>query len=446
MSYQKKTLPLRAVLVILLSGIFISPTFSSDNIPTPVTDELLQKLGLDRQYHKCISVADGDTITLEDIGTVRFVGVDTPEKNHPKLPVQFMSQEASKFTRQLCLGKKVRLEYDPYDEDKKGNYGRVLGYLYLEDGTFVQEELLKKGYAIAYTKYPLDENRKQKFLKIEQEAKDKGVGIWNDSGLTEVKWILKRNYPMFQITYLGNKHWSLRYWKYILEPVPFKKLEANVKQLYSWIYELSSKDLNLQLIKSGYKQNSDAISAQSSFFLFGMAHKKWGILYENYVYPRVLLGELDDKCEQIIKIITEGKNGDHLQGLVKKGYRLISTNYTHSPTPIHSGSDCPKTENSGSYSSLVCWDEAGQFIGKTVTITGKVNHTFKNDKVCFLNFHNNFTRYMSVVIFASKFRHFSANLDKYFLNKTIHVTGKIKDYKGKPEIIVNKPAQIKVVD
>ncbi len=86
--------------LILLSGLFFSASAAND-IAVPVTDELLRTLGLDREYHKCISVADGDTLTLEGLGTVRFVGVDTPEKNHPKLPVQFMSKEASAFTEKI---------------------------------------------------------------------------------------------------------------------------------------------------------------------------------------------------------------------------------------------------------------------------------------------------------------------------------------------------------
>ena len=53
---------------------------------------------------------------------------------------------------------------------------------------------------------------------------------------------------------------------------------------------------------------------------------------------------------------------------------------------------------------------------------------------------------MSIVLFASKFKYFPENPDKYYLNKTIHVTGKIKKYKDKPEIIVNELDQIMIVD
>lgn len=446
MEYTKKELLKKTVLCIFFIGLLLNPSYSSDNIPTPVTDELLQQLGLDRKFHKCISVADGDTLTLEDIGAVRFVGVDTPEKNHPKLPVQFMSQEASDFTRKLCLGKKIRLEYDSFDQDKRCSYGRVLGYLYLEDGTFVQEELIKGGYAITYTKYPLDEGRKQYLLKIEQEAKNKGIGLWDDNGLSEAKWLLKQNYPMIQIAYIVNNQWELRYWKYVLKSVQLNQLEANATQLYSWIYELSSEDLDNQLIQSGFKKNSDDNPNKGKFLLFGMAHKKWGILYENYVYPRVLPGELEAKCEQLVEIISKKNKDSQKQLFAKYDFRLIHENYPNPPPHIHNDKDCPTLVNAKSNASLICWDRAGQFIGQTITVTGRIVRTFRNDKVCFLNFHNNFTRYMSIVIFSHKFKHFPKNPDKYYLNRTVCVTGKIKEYEGKPEIILNNPTQIELVD
>jgi hypothetical protein len=48
-------------------------------------------------------------------------------------------------------GKRVRLEYDQQRQDK---YGRTLAYVYLENGTFVNAEIIRQGYGFAYTRYP----------------------------------------------------------------------------------------------------------------------------------------------------------------------------------------------------------------------------------------------------------------------------------------------------
>src|SRR5688572_30322262 len=67
-------------------------------------------------------VIDGDTIVVEGTGTVRLIGVDTPETVDPRRPVQFFGREASEFTRRTAAGKSVRLEFD---QDRTDRYGRT---------------------------------------------------------------------------------------------------------------------------------------------------------------------------------------------------------------------------------------------------------------------------------------------------------------------------------
>ncbi|MGD8520723.1 MAG: thermonuclease family protein, partial [Desulfobacterales bacterium] len=282
--------------LILLFGLLFSNSLAND-IQVPVTDKLLRSLGLDREYHRCISVADGDSLTLEGLGTVRLIGVDTPEKNHPKLPVQFMSKEAGAFAEKICLGKKIRLEFDPYDEDKRGNYGRVLGYVYLEDGTFLQEELIKNGYAITYTRYPLDEGRKAKFLAWEQEAKNRGIGLWKDNGFPEVLWTLKQKQPLLQVSKASKGNWKTAFGNWISEPLQYSDLENNLKQLYSLIYEFSPRELQTKLSEMQYKEKLFTDNYLRNIFVIGMAHKKWGIIYKNFALPRVLPQQLDEQLK-----------------------------------------------------------------------------------------------------------------------------------------------------
>jgi micrococcal nuclease len=80
-----------------------------------------------------------------------------------------------------------------------------------------------------------------------------------------------------------------------------------------------------------------------------------------------------------------------------------------------------------------------------MTVEGKITRTHNSSKACFLNFHNNFTRYFSLVIFASAFKRFPDRPEEFYLDKFVRVKGKIKPYEGKPEIIVNSPKQIKII-
>ncbi|MFQ5840903.1 MAG: thermonuclease family protein [Thermodesulfobacteriota bacterium] len=118
-------------------------------------------------------VIDGDTLLLSNGERVRLIGVDTPELHHPLKPVQYFAKEASEFTRKMVKGKGVRLEYDWQNRDR---YGRLLAYVYLEDGTFLNAEIIKQGYGFAYTKYPF--RYTEEFRKYEREARENGRGLW----------------------------------------------------------------------------------------------------------------------------------------------------------------------------------------------------------------------------------------------------------------------------
>jgi len=122
-----------------------------------------------QDWRLCTRVVDGDTIILDGYERVRLIGVDTPETKHPKKPVQYFGKEAYEFTRRMVEGKKVRLEYDWQRKDK---YGRTLAYVFLEDGTFLNAEIIKQGYGFAYTRYPF--KYLEEFRKYEREARESG--------------------------------------------------------------------------------------------------------------------------------------------------------------------------------------------------------------------------------------------------------------------------------
>lgn len=132
-----------------------------------------------QDFYLCTRVIDGDTIVvaIEDKQEkVRLIGVDTPETVHPSKPVQYFGKEASEFTKKTVEGKRVRLEYDWQKRDK---YGRLLAYVYLEDGTFINAEIIKQGYGFAYTKYPF--KYLEDFRKYERDARNNNRGLWKET-------------------------------------------------------------------------------------------------------------------------------------------------------------------------------------------------------------------------------------------------------------------------
>jgi len=134
---------------------------------------------------------DGDTLKLLDGQRVRLIGVDTPEyhysdkllrdakRTHKDIAtIQSLGKKASDYTKALIAGKKVRLEFDVEKHDK---YGRLLAYVYLDDGTFVNAKILEEGYGQVMT-IPPNVRYAKHFLKLEQEARDKHKGLWGSVG------------------------------------------------------------------------------------------------------------------------------------------------------------------------------------------------------------------------------------------------------------------------
>lgn len=130
---------------------------------------------------------DGDTLKLNNGERVRLIGVDTPETHeNPKLlrdakksgedvqTILQMGREAHDFTRKIAEGQEVRLEFDVQSRDR---YGRLLAYVYLSDGTFLNEEIIRSGYAYPMT-IPPNVRHAQNFRSLFEQARAKHLGLW----------------------------------------------------------------------------------------------------------------------------------------------------------------------------------------------------------------------------------------------------------------------------
>ncbi len=123
-------------------------------------------------FVKVVKVIDGDTIELENNIRLRYIGINTPETFNKS---DCFGIESFKKNKELVEGKFVYIKKDISETDK---YGRLLRYVYLQDGTFVNELLVKEGYAYA-TSYPPDIEHQKLFIKAQQYAKKNKLGLWS---------------------------------------------------------------------------------------------------------------------------------------------------------------------------------------------------------------------------------------------------------------------------
>lgn len=139
-------------------------------------------------------VEDGDTLIVSFRGRserLRLIGVDTPEiYNEGKrkrdarrlgmseAEVVRKGRRASQFVKDLITehdeNRPVRLELGVEERDK---YGRLLGYIWFEDGTMLNKEIIRAGYGPAMV-IPPNSKYYRRFKQLEREAKAKKRGIW----------------------------------------------------------------------------------------------------------------------------------------------------------------------------------------------------------------------------------------------------------------------------
>jgi micrococcal nuclease len=165
-----------------------TPSPSASVSPTPTATTLGDAV-LDAQpgLYRVTQVIDGDTIEVSidnRLERVRLLGIDTPETHDPRKPVQCFGEVAAAYAEGMLDGKNVRLEPDPQNSDRD-KYQRLLRYVYLSDGTLVNAQLIREGYAFAYTVFPL--TRLDEFRELERQARTAGRGLWGGCNVDDSK-------------------------------------------------------------------------------------------------------------------------------------------------------------------------------------------------------------------------------------------------------------------
>ncbi|MBO8128135.1 MAG: thermonuclease family protein [Peptococcaceae bacterium] len=154
---------------------------------------------------KVTRVIDGDTAYVLLNGgreeKVRFIGVDTPETNHPQIGEEPYGPEAKAYTKAKLEGRTVYLELDVEERDR---YGRLLAYVWTDKPSGEGSEaevrakmfnagLLINGYAQTLT-VPPNVKYVDFFTQFQREAREAGRGLW---GLEP---------PDQEVYYIGNSN------------------------------------------------------------------------------------------------------------------------------------------------------------------------------------------------------------------------------------------------
>ncbi len=128
-------------------------------------------------------IVDGDTIdalidapggAVEE--RIRLIGIDTPETKRPDTPIECFGPEATgAITELVPVGTPIRVERDVVARD---DFGRLLGYVYrAEDGTFVNLELVRRGFATPLSIEP-NVTFRERIVEAARTAEAEDLGLW----------------------------------------------------------------------------------------------------------------------------------------------------------------------------------------------------------------------------------------------------------------------------
>ena len=155
-------------------------------------------------------------------------------------------------------------------------------------------------------------------------------------------------------------------------------------------------------------------------------------------------GDLPKEIEGILRLRGELSDTEFASKARDRGFRPIDPS---KEGPAGSGSPGQRTPQPASAirGTIIPWEEAHRHQGEEIVVEGTIVRTHRAQKVMYLNFHANWKRYLTLVIFMKDLPLFPGNPETAYKGKKVRVRGEVKLYKDRPEMVVRSPADITVV-
>ncbi|MCX8008121.1 MAG: thermonuclease family protein [Patescibacteria group bacterium] len=167
---KRKISKSRKHIILAALSVFTSLIFAFQLFQSP-QKEPVNHAQLTSDTHKVVKVIDGDTIVLANGDKVRYIGVNSPEIHKDEC----FGKESKRRNEELVLNNYVVLKKDVSETDK---YKRLLRYVYLPDGTFVNKKIVQEGYAYA-SSYPPDISLQEELREAQKDAQQRKQGLWS---------------------------------------------------------------------------------------------------------------------------------------------------------------------------------------------------------------------------------------------------------------------------
>jgi micrococcal nuclease len=166
--------------------IFLDKSYFKTKLQSKASSQTQNKnLDLEKYHSKnflIISVVDGDTLDInspdgqKEFTRIRLLGIDAPEIKIES-GAGYFGIQAANFAKESSLGKRADIYLDEGSETRD-KYGRLLAYIQLQDGSFLNEIMLSEGCAYADTRFK--HSFYNKYKQLESLAKRNKKGLWEN--------------------------------------------------------------------------------------------------------------------------------------------------------------------------------------------------------------------------------------------------------------------------
>jgi micrococcal nuclease len=155
-----------------------------------------------RKYHGksfvVVHVVDGDTLDVDARDgqyrhtRIRLLGIDAPEAHSEELGIMYFGPQATEFVQKKILHKQVTIYLDETDRTR-GRYGRLLAYVQLPGGAYLNELLITEGFAYADLRFR--HSFYNKYKQLQSVARAQKRGLWKDVTREQLPDWLQRERP-----------------------------------------------------------------------------------------------------------------------------------------------------------------------------------------------------------------------------------------------------------
>jgi len=186
MSRCKRNIMLLLCLPVLVFLVLFDNICIKHNWQSQSPDDKQTQAADGQKYHTgtfaVINIVDGDTLDIDapdgrsEHTRIRLLGIDAPEKT-TESGAMYFAAEATEFVKKAAFGKEVEIYLDE-TSDTRGKYGRLLAYVKLPDGRFLNEILLSGGFAYADLRF--HHSLYNKYKRLESRARTGNKGLWQN--------------------------------------------------------------------------------------------------------------------------------------------------------------------------------------------------------------------------------------------------------------------------